>query len=62
MKKTYLQPEAKVWEIRGHQPLLGDSVTMSVNDGGSTGQPSSDDDVSDIDDLLSRRGNLWGDD
>ena len=57
MKKTYLQPEAKVWEIRGHQPLLGDSVTMSVNDGGN-----SNDDVYDVDDLLSRRGNLWGDD
>ncbi|MBQ6063938.1 MAG: hypothetical protein IJK87_09980 [Prevotella sp.] len=60
MKKTYLQPEMAYLEIKENLPLLDNSVTLPVGDGGNSGNPNDDDDVSDFDDLLSKPGqSVW---
>lgn len=47
-------------EIKENLPLLDNSVTLPVGDGGNSGNPNDDDDVSDFDDLLSKPGqSVW---
>ena len=65
MKKTYLQPETESLEIRDHQPLMSNTVTLPVGDGGTSGTPDSNDDVSEFEDLLAKPGiiyDAWEDD
>ena len=58
MKKTYLQPETASLEIRDHQPLMSNTVTLPVGDGG-TGTPDPRDDVKDFEDLLAKPTTLY---
>ena len=65
MKKTYLQPETASLKIRDHQPLMSNTVTLPVGDGGNSGTPNEDDDVSEFDDLLAKPTilyDVWDDD
>ena len=65
MKKTYLQPETSSLEIRDNQPLMSNTVTLPVADGGNNGTPDPDDDVDDFGDLLAKPGiiyDAWEDD
>ncbi len=65
MKKTYLQPEMASLEIRDNQPLMNNTVTLPVADGGNNGTPDPDDDVDDFGDLLAKPGiiyDAWEDD
>ena len=65
MKKTYLKPETESREIRDHQPLMSNTVTLPVGDGGTSGTPDSNDDVSEFEDLLAKPGiiyDAWEDD
>ena len=52
MKKAYLKPEMACLEIKNKLPLLVNSETLPVLNGGSSGTPDPNDDVSEIDDLL----------
>ena len=54
MKKTYLKPETESLEIRDNQPLMSNTVTLPVGDGGTSGTPDSNDDVSEFEDLLAK--------
>lgn len=65
MKKTYLQPEMTCLEIRDNQPLMSNTVTLPVGDGGNNGSPDPNDDVDDFEDLLAKPGiiyDAWEDD
>lgn len=65
MKKTYLQPETSSLEIRDHQPLMSNTVTLPVGDGGNNETPKPKDDVSEFEDLLAKPGiiyDAWEDD
>ena len=65
MKKTYLKPETESLEIRDNQPLMSNTVTLPVGDGGTSGTPDSNDDVSEFEDLLAKPGiiyDAWEDD
>lgn len=65
MKKTYLKPEIECLEIRENLPLLENTVTLPVGDGGTSGTPDSNDDVSEFEDLLSKPTTIyvaWDDD
>ena len=59
MKKTYLKPETESLEIRDHQPLMSNTVTLPVGDGGTSGTPDSNDDVSEFEDLLAKPGIIY---
>lgn len=59
MKKTYLQPETESLEIRDHQPLMSNTVTLPVGDGGTSGTSDSNDDVSEFEDLLAKPGIIY---
>lgn len=59
MKKTYLKPETESLEIRDNQPLMGNTVTLPVGDGGTSGTPDSNDDVSEFEDLLAKPGIIY---
>lgn len=64
MKKTYLKPETACLEMRENQPLLEDSATLPVYNGGTSGS-GDDDDVDDPDDLLAKPTTIyvaWDDD
>ena len=65
MKKTYLQPEMTCLEIRDNQPLMSNTETLPIDDGGTSGTPNSEDYVDDFDDLLAKPGiiyDAWEDD
>ena len=65
MKKKYLKPETESLEIRDNQPLMSNTVTLPVGDGGTSGTPDSNDDVSEFEDLLAKPGiiyDAWEDD
>lgn len=65
MKKTYLKPETESLEIRDNQPLMSNTVTLPVGDGGTSGTPDSNDEVSEFEDLLAKPGiiyDAWEDD
>lgn len=65
MKKIYLKPEIECLEIRENLPLLENTVTLPVGDGGTSGTPDSNDDVSEFEDLLSKPTTIyvaWDDD
>jgi hypothetical protein len=59
MKKTYLQPETESLEIRDHQPLMSNTVTLPVGDGGNNETPKPKDDVSEFEDLLAKPGIIY---
>ena len=59
MKKTYLKPETESLEIRDNQPLMSNTVTLLVGDGGTSGTPDSNDDVSEFEDLLAKPGIIY---
>lgn len=52
MKKAYLKPEMACLEIKNKLPLLVNSTTLPVGDGGTNGTPNPTDDVSEFEDLL----------
>lgn len=65
MKKTYLKPETENLEIRDNQPLMSNTVTLPIDDGGTSGTPNSEDYVDDFGDLLAKPGiiyDAWEDD
>lgn len=65
MKKKYLKPETESLEIKDNQPLMSNTVTLPVGDGGTSGTPDSNDDVSEFEDLLAKPGiiyDAWEDD
>ena len=59
MKKTYLQPEMASLEVRDNQPLMNNTVTLPVADGGNNGSPDPNDDVDDFGDLLAKPGIIY---
>ena len=59
MKKTYLKPETESLEIRDNQPLMSNTVTLPVADGGNNETPNPNDDVDDFDDLLAKPGIIY---
>ena len=65
MKKTYLQPETESLEIRDHQPLMSNTVTLPAFNGGTSGTTGEEDETDNFDDLLAKPGiiyDAWEDD
>lgn len=46
-------------EIRDNQPLMNNTVTLPVADGGNNGSPDPNDDVDDFGDLLAKPGIIY---
>ena len=46
-------------EIRDHQSLMNNTVTLPVTDGGENGTPDPNDDVDDFGDLLAKPGIIY---